>query len=798
VLGIALAGAAHAAPTADRGSSATIRYTEFGIPHILASDYASLGRGQGYAAARDNQCTIADGMVTTSGERSRYHGPDAPPVGRKPRGSSLSEASTNLASDLYFQGINGSGVVAELAAQPAPLGPRRELRELARGYAGGFNTYLREGHPSECAGAAWLRPMTEQDVYRRLYAVGLYFGQARLADAIVSARPPDPAERPAGARQTAQAVAAAANLLTPSDTSGIGSNAIAVGGAATANGRGLMLANPHLPWHGDLRSWQAHLTIPGRLNVSGAALLGTPLMAFGHTETFAWSGATSTAVPYTLFALRLVPGSPTAYLVDGQPEQMDRRDVTVTVRQADGDLTQVTQPQWWTRYGPVVAPRAGGLELPWTAGTGGEGGIAYALADVNARNLRMGNSLFGINHAGSTEEALTVLRRTQGLSSFNLLGADARGKVFYSGIQVVPNVTDAHATECNTSLGRITFPASGLAVLDGSRSGCGWGNDPGALQPGTFAPGRQPVLQRTDYVANSNESYWLVNPEQKLTGYPRILGEENTERFPRTRSTFTVIAEQLDRGRFTSLDMRNLMLANRNYAGELVVADTVRSCRTRPDGVAPDSHGDPVDVTEACDVLAGWDLRNDIGSRGALLFDRYWRNLTATLRPPQWAELWQVPFDPADPVGTPHTLNPDHPAVPTALADAVVQLRAAQIPLDAPYGDHHYVIRDGETIPMGGAGGPFGTVNIIDAVWDPGAMAYTEVRWGSSYLAVTAFDGSRCPDTHTLLTYSQSSDSTSPHHHDQTELFSQKRWVTERFCERDILTSPVLETVEVR
>jgi acyl-homoserine-lactone acylase len=38
---------------------------------------------------------------------------------------------------------------------------------------------------------------------------------------------------------------------------------------------------------------------------------------------------------------------------------------------------------------------------------------------------------------------------------------------------------------------------------------------------------------------------------------------------------------------------------------------------------------------------------------------------------------------------------------------------------------------------------------------------------------------------------------TSPHHDDRTKLFSQKRWVTERFCERDILTSPALETVEV-
>src|SRR5947207_4660046 len=53
------------------GLSATIRYTEYGIPHIVAKDYASLGFGQGYAAARDNICAIGAAMLTTSAQRSR-------------------------------------------------------------------------------------------------------------------------------------------------------------------------------------------------------------------------------------------------------------------------------------------------------------------------------------------------------------------------------------------------------------------------------------------------------------------------------------------------------------------------------------------------------------------------------------------------------------------------------------------------------------------------------------------------------------------------------------------------------
>ncbi len=69
---------------------------------------------------------------------------------------------------------------------------------------------------------------------------------------------------------------------------------------------------------------------------------------------------------------------------------------------------------------------------------------------------------------------------------------------------------------------------------------------------------------------------------------------------------------------------------------------------------------------------------------------------------------------------------------------------------------------------------------------------------GSSYIQAVGWDGSRCPVARTLLAYSQSSDPASPHHADQTRLFSGERWVTSRFCERDIRSSPDLRVVRVR
>lgn len=162
------------------------------------------------------------------------------------------------------------------------------------------------------------------------------------------------------------------------------------------------------------------------------------------------------------------------------------------------------------------------------------------------------------------------------------------------------------------------------------------------------------------------------------------------------------------------------------------------------------------------------------------------------------AQLWKVPFSPADPVGTPHTLNTDSPAFAKALVDAVAALDKAGVPLDAPLGEHQFVVRGGKRIPVHGGTESLGVWNKIEPVWNPAGGGYTEVAHGSSHVQAVGWDGSRCPVARTLLTYSQSSSTASEHHRDQTALFSGERWVTSRFCERDILRSPALEVVRVR
>ncbi|TPQ23939.1 penicillin acylase family protein [Streptomyces sporangiiformans] len=765
------------------GLSAVIRYTEYGIPHILAKNYADLGFGEGWAQAADQVCTLADGFVTLRGERSRFFGPDAAPDG------SLSSATKNLTSDLYFRGVRDARTVEKLLAEPAPLGPSRQVKDLMRGWAAGYNAWLKQNRVTDpaCEGATWVRPVTTLDVATRGYAIAVLGGEGRLIDTVATARPPSgsatatPTPDTQSTPNAKAAARAARELFADAD---MGSNAVAFNGGTTANGSGLLLGNPHYPWQGGRRFWQSQQTIPGELNVSGGSLLGLPTVSIGYNAHVAWSHTVSTGVPANLHQLTLDPADPTAYVVDGKPERMTKRTVTVAVK----DGAPVTRTQWWTRYGPVVTSLGSQLPLPWTTTT------AYALNDPNAENLRFNDTSLGFGKARDTAGILKSLARHQGIPWVNTIAADSSGHSLFTQSQVLPRITDELAARCSTALGRTTYPASGMAILDGSRGDCALGRDPDAVRPGIFGPERMPTLKDAPYAENSNGTPWLTNADRPITGYERVFGTVGTPLGMRTRGAIEDVAAMAAKGDLTVRDLERQQFANRVPAGDLTAEDASRACAALPGGTATGSDGKAVDVSEACGALKAWNRSMDTDSRGALLFDRFWRKLTATV--PE-GQLWKVPFSAADPVRTPNTLNTGAPGFATALADTVTELRTAGIPLDAKTAAHQFVVRGGQRIPVPGGTESLGVWNKIEPVWDAAAGGYSEVTTGSSHIQAVGWDGGRCPVARTLLTYSQSSNPGSPHFADQTRLFSAEKWVKSRFCEKDILTSPALKVVRV-
>ena len=756
---------APAAATAQEDYDVLIRRTAHGIPHIKASDFGGLGYGYGYSFAQDNLCVMADQYVTVRGERSRWFGPTGT---WQLRGNG--STNRNLESDFFFKRIIKRGTIEKLLNQPPPNGPRPEVRQAVRGYVAGYNRYLRETGVANlpdpaCRGQGWVREIEEIDAYRRFYQLALLASSGVAINGIGGAQPPAPGDVGGPPPQVADAASQLAEAF-PLD---IGSNAYGIGRDQTDNGKGLLLGNPHFPWDGTERFYQAHATIPGKMDVQGGALFGVPVVLIGNTPGLAWSHTVSTAFRFTPFELTLAPGSPTTYLVDGVPKEMERDEVVVDVKQADGSIAQQKRTLYTTEYGPVFTELLGLPLFPWQQGK------AFALGDANADNFRYLNHFFETNLANSVREYDQVLRRNQGIPWVNSIAADSSGEAYYADISVVPHVENEHADRCNTVLGRGTFAALGLPVLDGSRSSCQWGRDPSAIQPGTLGPSENlPSMFRTDYVMNANDSYWLGNTKQRLEGFPRIVGDEKTERSLRTRLGLLMVDGQ----KFSQRKLQDTVFNNRQYAGELWRDALLPVCDSTP-GYA-----------DACAALRAWNVRDDNDSRGALLFRRIAQRLLASPNATAPLPPWTRQFSEDDPVNTPSGLNAADPRVRQAIRDAADELRRLEIPLDAQLGSVQTEDRaGGERIPIhGGPGtaGVFNAINVSASDLKP-KTGYGTVPHGSSYVQVVQFDDEDCKaEPRTILTYSQSTNRESPFFSDQTRMYSRKQWNDMPFCEDEV------------
>ncbi|HEX5740991.1 MAG TPA: penicillin acylase family protein, partial [Pilimelia sp.] len=424
---------------------------------------------------------------------------------------------------------------------------------------------------------------------------------------------------------------------------------------------------------------------------------------------------------------------------------------------------------------------------------------AYAVRDANSDNVRALDTWRLIAAARSTDDVRDALARTLGAPWLNTVASDRRGRVLYANIQAAPHVTDARVRRCAPDAAAVAeFRRTGRPTLDGSRSSCAWGSDPGAVLPGLFGPARQPVLERADWVGNANDSPWLTNPDAPLVGYPRVFGDVGTRRSPRTQELVVSVRGRLagtdgqpGRG-FTAASARDMLMAQHSRAAHLMRADLAAMCASFPDGRAP-SAGGPVDVRAGCAALAAWDGRFTLDSRGALLFNLFWQRCTGECA----GVRWRVPFDPADPVGTPYGLNGGDARVQRAFGDAAAALLAAGFPTDAPLRAGQRVTRGGAVVPIPGGLHGHGVLNVITPEpWVDGE-GYTEIAHGSSYLHAVQFPAAGPPEGYVLLTYAQASDPTSPHHADQTLAFSAGRWERERFTEADVLASPALTVLRL-
>lgn len=814
-LAVALVAVAAAAQARDKIAAAPglgkggveVRRTTDGIPHLRAGNWRDLGTGVGYVQAQDALCTLAEAFVTFEGRRAWFFGAEARPTLESTFGK-----PKNIDLDFFFRAFADDTVLARYREQhPA------ELNQLIEGFALGYNRFLAQARAGRvraegrtCLNASWVRPITADDVYRRMYAAQIAAGYARFIGPIANARPPaaaTPNVAVAGVTMASNPEPTLRDKLahTIGEQPGIGSNMLALGRQATGEEGAVLFGNPHWYWGGPDRFYQMHLTIPGRLNVAGVGFLGVPVVMIGFNEHVAWSHTVSAARRFGLFELTLDPSDPTRYQVDGKTEAMTAREVSVEVRGEDGAPGRVTRTLYRTRFGPVLDLSAHNPAFGW--------GTARALAirDVNEENFRIIRNFFYWNQARSLDEFIGIQQREAAVPWVNTAAIGrGDGRVWFGDVGAAPNVPDALRAACATPLGQAFAAVDPLTpFLDASRAACDWRIDPAAAQPGAMPAFAQPGLLRTDYVANMNDSYWLSNTHQPLEGFPSLFGGERKSLELRGRLGHQIALDLLQApsrsAAHLSQRLMREVLKPRVYSAELLKDELVaQACSTDEveldaatlksivPGNAAGNGASKVDLGAACEVLGDWSGKADAGDRGALLWEALW----ARLRQVPADKLYRVAFSSSAPLETPAGFGLDGAAAAQALGAAVLTMQAKGVALDAPFGSRRFIDTGGKRVPVyGGCHSP-GYFTVACGYDDTGRLGPDS--HANSYLQVVRF-GPRGVEAHTLLAHGQDESAVDNGRGSAPVLrYARKDWLRFPFREADIVRDPNLTRTMLR
>lgn len=712
---------------ADGKFEATIRRTTNGVPHIKADNLASAAFGHGYAQAQDNVCLLAEAFIKARSERAKYFGPG--------------DGSINIINDFSYK---AQDILSGAKAEFSQLS--EESRAMVEGFTAGYNRYVSETDPGrlpvECRDQPWVKEIEPTDLLAHYRIVGQFASGAQFATGVVFAAvppgevpdpvPAQPVTNLAGDSRAMSGVADAARMNARKienfvDT-GLASNAWGIGSELTENGKGALLANPHFPYTGHRRLYQAQLTVPGYLNVNGAGLLGTAIPLINFNENLAWSHTVTTSRRFTWYELKLKPGDPLTYIKDGVEKPITSRTLQIEVNVGSPEPVVYERTFWFSEYGPMLAANEVNDAFPEWGGTGLVNGepAAYTYRDANANTSGLLDTWLGMSRASNLDEFKDVFRECGTTLWTNTTYADDQGNAYYIDSSSVPYLSGA--TLAVLDFKRTASPAfnqlfnGGVTLLDGSKSRDDWVEGECA---GLVPFEEKPQLQRTDWVQNSNSSHWSTNPDEFLTGFSPLFGAEEERVNPRTRLGIKMLQNPTDPGldpstkppagqdgKFSAQDLIDTIWNNRAWYAEQFLPELRDRCTivgatpinvpqtllpTEPEITSPGTQ----DVSAGCQAIADWNGTYDLTSTGAHLFrafiDIYNRSFPEDLT---------TPFDPADPVNTPADPSTDHLGTDDdpmlqSLAAAMILLGDAGISLDSPLGEVQYYQPTGG-VPPGG------------------------------------------------------------------------------------------------
>ena len=326
-----------------------------------------------------------------------------------------------------------------------------------------------------------------------------------------------------------------------------------------------------------------------------------------------------------------------------------------------------------------------------------------------------------------------------------------------------------------------------------------------------------PQVERTDYLFNANDSFWIPNADHPLAGdYSPLHGAQNTARSLRTRENAAVLRDTSPTGpagadgKFSLDELATAALQNRGYSSRVLKDDVVARCQGQANvdvAALPNDNPDlslpagTVDVSQRAPP-SGPGTAPTTSTPGRPL----WREFMGRFDPrtsPGSARCGRNRSTPPSRSTRPPRLPRPPPAAPTRCSSTWprrADLRqGGPARRRRPLGDLQYADRNGERIPIHGGNAVDGTTNVVGYNPSPGSTTETipkrspvvagrtsltkdgyMVNNGSSFMMVVDFGatGGDGPKAKVLLNYGDSQDRSNPVFVDSTRRFSERTGAT--------------------
>ena len=340
---------------------ATLYRDTWGVPHVYADTEAAGYYALGYAQAEDRLEDIYLAIREATGRMAEVKGKGA------------------LEND-YLMRLFHNDTLHGKYLETAP----KHVQDAIRGFAAGIRAYCKE-HPDEAAEvkleiADW-HPLAVGRAMILRWPIGTMMGDLRNA--------PEPV-KPA-----------------------MGSNQWAVAPSRSADGRAILLSDPHLTWEGMAVLYESRLHA-GAMHTNGYSLIGTPMMAIGHNEHTGWALTTGGPDTSDVYRIEIRNDPRLEYLYDGVWKPMREGEFTFRVKDAD----PVRATFRYTHLGPVIS----GIDL--------EKKIAYVGASPYTEQVGLYEQFYAMGMAKNVTELNAALERHQ-YNEQNVMSADCDGSISY-------------------------------------------------------------------------------------------------------------------------------------------------------------------------------------------------------------------------------------------------------------------------------------------------------------------------------------------------------------------------------